>query len=168
VSDYFAMLKLFAFPLKHIERIGRSPSILLVSGAIAIFSAPSSAWSQSKPLVANNPSDFVCYMQTLNGRVINLNKLCSIDKEQAIALSTTDQRFFDRYQSLLKKRSTALPSVQTALWQAQQNPQAVLQRAQDVCTALRTGQPQSSNQGQVGDDLFATIAPRYYCPDLDD
>lgn len=165
------MLQLFAFAGKHFKRTKRSHCIfvsLLASTAIGVLHYPQSALAQSSFLTTLNPDDFVCYMQTIDGRVLNLNKLCGAGKGNASAFSTTDQRFLDRFQSLLKQRSTGLPSVKAALSQTQQNPQAVLQRAQAVCTALRTGQSQPSTIGQVGDDLFTTMAPKYYCPDLDD
>jgi len=164
------MLKLFAFARKRVKRTGRSPSLftlLLASAAIGVLNHPP-ALSQSSSLTALNPEDFVCYMQTSDGRVLDLNKLCGGKKGTVNALSTTDQSFLDRYRSYLGKRSTKLPSVQAAQLQAQQNPQAVLQLAQAVCTALRTGQPQPTTAGQVGDDLFTTLAPEYFCPELDD
>ena len=164
------MLKLFAFAGKRLKRTGRSLSLftlLLASAAISVLNHPS-ALSQSRSLIALNPEDFVCYMQTSNGRVLDLNRLCGGKKGTVNALSTTDQSFLDRYRSFLGKRATKLPSVQAAQLQAQQNPQAVLQRAQAVCTALRGGQTEPSTAGQVGDDLFTTLAPEYFCPDLDD
>lgn len=165
------MLKLFALAGKRVKRTGRSPSLftlLLASAAIGVLHAPQVALSQASFLTALNPDDFLCYMQTSDGRVLNLSKLCGGKEGTVNALSTTDQSFLDDYRSFLSKRSTKLPAVKAALLQAQQNPQAVLQRAQAVCTALRTGQPQPTTTGQVGDDLFATLAPEYFCPELDE
>lgn len=165
------MLRLFEFAEQRITRTSRSRrflAVLLAFSAIGVLNHPKSVLSQSNDLMALNPGDLVCYMQTIEGQVINLNKLCGDGKGRVSTLSSLDQRFLDRYQLLLSKRAANLPSVQAALLQAQQNPQAVLQRAQAICTALRTGQPQTQTLGQVGDDLFATMAPKYYCPDLDD
>ncbi|XHX77864.1 MAG: hypothetical protein RBJ76_26085 [Stenomitos frigidus ULC029] len=165
------MLKLFAFAGKQIKHVGRSPSLftlLLASAAIGVLNHPQPAFSQTSFLTALNPDDFICYMKTSDGRVLNLTKLCGGDKETVGGISTTEQSFLDSYRAFLGKRSTRLPAVQAALSLAQQNPQAVLQRAQAVCTALRTGQPQPTTAGQVDGDLFETLAPEYFCPELDE
>ncbi|HEY9896165.1 MAG TPA: hypothetical protein V6D34_12270 [Candidatus Sericytochromatia bacterium] len=165
------MLKLFALAGKCVKRTRRSPSLftfLLASAAIGVLSYPQAALSQASVLTALNPDDFICYMQTSDGRVLNLTKLCGGKEETVGNISTTEQSFLDSYRAFLGKRSTKLPSVQAALLQAQQNPQAVVQRAQAVCTALRTGQPQPATAGQVGEDLFTTLAPEYFCPELDE
>ncbi|HEY9654853.1 MAG TPA: hypothetical protein V6C50_05125, partial [Crinalium sp.] len=115
---------------KRVKRTGRSPSLftlLLASAAIGVLSDPQAALSQASFLTALNPDDFLCYMQTSDGRVLNLSKLCGGKEGTANALSTTDQSFLEDYRSFLGKRSTRLPAVKAALLQAQQNPQAVLQ-----------------------------------------
>ncbi|WP_171575593.1 hypothetical protein [Leptolyngbya sp. Cla-17] len=142
--------------------------MLLASAAIGSLNHPQPAFSQTNFLTALKPEDFICYMKMNDGRVLNLTNLCSGKSETVSDFSTTDQRFLDEYRSFLGKRSAKLPAVQAALLQAQQNPQAVLQRAQAVCTALRTGQPQPTTAEPVGEDLFTTLAPEYFCPELDD
>ena len=159
---------------KRIRKLSRSlrsfTALLTVSvsaGVSSLLSQQLAALAQPSSLIAVNPGDLVCYMQTSDGRLLNLNKLCG-SEQLATSLSPTDQRFLDRYSALLRRRSMGLPAIQTALLQAQQNPQAVLQRAQAFCAALRTGQFQPNTSGQVGDDLVTTMAPRYYCPELED
>lgn len=168
------MLKLCGFVTKHVEKIRRSPAIftlLLASGAIGFFLDQPSALSQSSGFIALNPGDLVCYVQMSDGRVLNLNKWCGATQGNATATTTTDQQFLDRFQAFLSKRSSGIPAlqavIQATLLQVQKNPQAVVKRAQAVCTALRTGQPQPQT-AEVANDLFETLAPNYYCPELDD
>ncbi len=168
---FFEMLKLFAFAGKQIRHVGRSPGLfilLLASAAIGVLHNPQAALSQARVLTALNPDDFICYMKTSDGRVLNLTKLCGGKEGTANAFSENDQGFLNDYRAFLSKRSTRSPAAQAALSLAQQNPQSVLQRAQAVCTALRTGQPQPTTAGQVDGDLFETLAPEYFCPELDE
>lgn len=157
--------------MKCVRRIRSSLSIaslLLTFSAINVVHHQQPALSQSSDVAAIEPGDFICYIEKSDGRIVNLNKLCDKGRSGSYAtVSTTDQRFLENYQRLLRKRLRVSPSVQTALSQIQQNPQAAVQRAQAVCTAIRTGEPQNLQPpGQVDADIFDTLAPKYYCPEL--
>ncbi len=153
--------------MKRIERSFSVTSLLIVFSAISVLYQQRVALSQSNYLVAADPGDFICYMQTSNGQIINLSRLCGNSKTFVSTISTVDQQFLQRYQGFLEQRAKGSPMVQALISQAQQNPQSVIQRAQAVCTAIRTGQPRPTS-GQVADDLFQTMAPKHYCPELDD
>lgn len=160
--------------LRHGKKMERSlnlPGLLIVATAVPMVQLPSVDLAQAQSwAVLADASDFPCYMQTSDGRVINLGKLCGHGSQSVAsppAISTVDQKFLQRYRSFLEKRAQGSPAVQSLISQALQNPQAVVQQAKAVCTALRSGQPQLSSD-QVGDDLFQTMAPKYYCPELDD
>lgn len=141
-------------------------SLLLAAWTIASLENPPFALAEVNDLAAIDLEESICYMHTRDGQVVNLNKLCT-GKDTPISL--TDQRFLEKYQSLLRRRLSVSPAVQTALVQTQQNPQAAVQRAQAICTAIRTGQPQAQPPTELIDaDIFDTIAPKYYCPELND
>lgn len=149
------------------ERSLSITSLLILFSAIGVLHQRV-ALSQSNYLVAVDPEDSICYMQTSDGRVLNLSKLCKGRKPVVPTISTVDQQFLERFQEFLERRANGSPAVQTLISQAQQNPQSIIQRAQAVCTALRTGEAQPGFGDQVGDDLYQTMAPDYYCPGLDD
>lgn len=146
------------------------PGLLIVATAVPMqFQSVDPVQAQPRAVLAD-VSDFPCYMQTSDGRVMNLGKLCGHGSQPMVApdtISTVDQKFLQRYRSFLEKRAQGSPAVQTLIAQAVQNPQVVVQQAKAVCTALRSGQPQLASD-QVADDLFQTMAPKYYCPDLED
>jgi hypothetical protein len=61
--------------------------------------------SQSSDSVAQIPVDYVCYIQTSDGRTIDLGKLCgSSGRGRPIALEPNDQAFLNSYQRSLSKR----------------------------------------------------------------
>lgn len=157
------------------SKIGRficTVSWLLVHCSIGILGHQKSALSESAYLVAIDPGDLVCYMQTRDGRIINLNKLCiNNNRSNQTVLSTTDQQFLEEYQSFLRKRAGTSPLVSIAFTKLQQSPQAVVERAQEVCATIRSGNQQNSTQQpqrNIDADLINTMAVDYYCPDLDD
>lgn len=157
--------------VNNMERSLNLPGLLIVAATVPMVQLQSVDPAQAQPrVVLADVSDFPCYMQTSDGRVMNLGKLCGQGNQPMVApttVSTVDQQFLQRYRSFLEKRAQSSPAVQTLIAQALQNPQAVVQQAKAVCTALRSGQPQPASD-QVGDDLFQTMAPKYYCPELDD
>jgi len=158
--------------MSKIGRLVYTVSLLLVPCSIGVLYHQQSAFSQSAHLVAIDPGDLVCYMQTRDGRIINLNKLCiNNNRRNEIILSTTDQQFLEEYQNFLRKRVGTSPLVSTALAQLRRSPQAIVERAKGVCATIRTGKPQNSTQqpqGNIDADLINTMAVDYYCPNLDD
>jgi hypothetical protein len=124
---------------------------------------------QSSGSVAQTPVDYVCYIQTSDGRTIDLGKLCgSSGRARPIALEPNDQAFLNSYQRSLSKRLNSASS--DAVSRVQQNPQAAIQRARGICNALSAGmsidllQP----QGNAEVDALNALAPKYYCPEFDD
>ncbi len=165
---FFKMLKMLRFTVKRFRPTRRSLSALILlftACAISVLQAQQSALSKPSGAIASKPSDLICYMQNSSGSVINLSRFCAGDSDLAI-VSTTDQRFLELYQRSLKKRSSGSRSTQAALTQAQQNPRSVVERAQAVCTGLRSGQSQPQTLKQVGRDPLETTALEYYCPEL--
>lgn len=125
--------------------------------------------SQSRGSVAQTPVDYVCYIQTSDGRTIDLGKLCgSSGRGRPIALEPNDQAFLNSYQRSLSKRLNSASS--DAVSRVQRNPQATIERARGICNALSGGmsidllQP----QGNAEVDALNALAPKYYCPEFDD
>jgi len=117
-----------------------------------------------------NPEDSICYMRTADGRAINLSNLCGGRRTGVSpALSGTDQQFLAEYQNFLSRRINTSPLVRTALAQAQQSPQSVVERARSVCSSMQAGIYPDSTVGQTIDaDLINTMALEYYCPEFDE
>ena len=125
--------------------------------------------SQSSDSVAQIPVDYVCYIQTSDGRTIDLGKLCGSSRSgRPIALGPNDQAFINSYQRSLSKRLNSSSS--DAVSRVQRNPQAAIERARGICNALSAGmsidllQP----QGNAEVDALNALAPKYYCPEFDD
>ncbi|MBD2386670.1 DUF732 domain-containing protein [Cylindrospermum sp. FACHB-282] len=111
-------------------------------------------------------------MQTNEGQIINLSKLCGINKIQVLKskLSTTDQQFLEDYKSFLRKRQRGLPLINNALSKAQQSPEDIVQHAKRICSSIKTGTPENSQEisANIDADIINTMAVEYYCPELDD
>ena len=146
---------------------GRRIILLLIASSISILYSQQPSRSQS-----SNQGSFICYLETENGRIINLDKLCgNITNNSVASLSATDQKFLESYKHFLSKRSPTLSSVQIALSQLQQFPQGVVQRAIRVCTERKSGISHNQvklPQEAVDADLINLMALEYYCPELDD
>ncbi|AFZ12833.1 hypothetical protein Cri9333_1952 [Crinalium epipsammum PCC 9333] len=149
---------------------GRRIILLLIASSISVFYFQQPLRSQS-----SNQGSFICYLETENGRIINLDKLCgnitNITNNSVASLSATDQKFLESYKYFLSKRSPTLSSVQIALSQLQQFSQGVVQRAIRVCTERKSGISHNQvklPQEAVDADLINLMALEYYCPELDD
>lgn len=167
------MFKISTLFLKRSRRAIAPINALLLASAILTLSDQPPALSQSTA-----GEDLICYFQTQNGQVLNLSKLCGHSKQKPVvatpapmsALSTTDQQFLETYQGFLSKRAKSSPAAVVALAQSQQSPQAIVERAMKICTAVKTGTLSQGQlpQGSVDSDLINTMAFEYYCPELDD
>ncbi|MDX2100630.1 MAG: DUF732 domain-containing protein [Leptolyngbyaceae cyanobacterium bins.59] len=109
--------------------------------------------------------DAICYMQ-IGNRVIDLSQICG----KTISLSETDQSFLQNYQTLLSRRTRKMPSTQTVLSLAQNDPKAIIQRAQAACAAMREGASNLAfaTADRPDADVVNKLALNYYCPELDD
>jgi hypothetical protein len=140
-------------------------SKLIASCTVGAFCVQLAALSQ--PMM--NPEDSICYMQTADGRTLNLSNLCGGRRTVATpALSGTDQQFLAEYQNFLSRRINTSPLVRTALAQAQQSPQSVVERARGVCSSIQAGIPDSTVEQTIDADLINTMALEYYCPEFDE
>jgi hypothetical protein len=128
--------------------------------------------SESGNSLALASEDFVCYMQSNDGQIINLTKLCSINNNEVVKsnLSTTDKQFLENYKSFLRQRQRGSPLINNALSQAQESPEDIVQRAKRICASIKTGTSKNSqvNSGNIDADIINTMAVEYYCPELDD
>lgn len=133
----------------------------LVTGCAISFWASQYAYAQPMYPKAVNSVDFICYMRTKDGQVVNLSDLCANRRPVDLGLSTlprNDQQFLQRYQGFLEKRAKVSPAVQPLLAQSQQDPQSLIQRAKGVCT----GQAQPISD-RIAAYLFQTMAAKQYC-----
>lgn len=156
---------MLGFAVKRLRQTRRSlnTALLFAACAIGVLRSQSPALSQSSYAIATRQTDLICYMQNSNGSVINLSRFCARDGDTA-AISTTDRRFLELYQRSSEGRSRS-PSVQA------QNPQSLVERAQALCTAARSGQSQPQTRrvrGSFETLTFEALALEYYCPELDE
>ncbi|BAZ28262.1 hypothetical protein NIES4074_06930 [Cylindrospermum sp. NIES-4074] len=146
-------------------------SLLLPCSLIVLF-LQQTALSESGNSLALASEDFVCYMRSNDGQIINLTKLCSLNNHEVgkSNLSTTDQQFLENYKSFLRKRIGGSPLINNALSQAQKSPEDIVQRAKSICASIKTGTSKNSqvNSGNIDADIINTMAVEYYCPELDD
>ena len=161
----FEISKMLRFAAKRLRQTRRSLStvLLLTVGAISILQSQQPALSRSNYAIATRQTDLICYMQNSSGSVINLSRFCAEDGD-TVAISTTDRRFLELYQRSSEGRSSS-PSVQA------QNPQALVERAQALCTAARSRQSQPQIRrvrGSFETLTFEALALEYYCPELDE
>lgn len=130
---------------------------------------PLPARSQPASPLATNPSDLLCYMQTADGRVINLSRFCGgRNSNTGVFFSASDLAFLEQYQARLRDRLGQSPQAQTALAQAQQNPQALIQRAKGACASMAGGGSATAlaSPGQIDGKVINDLALNYYCPDM--
>lgn len=116
------------------------------------------------PIIAD-PKDSICHMQRSDGVILNLDDLCGIP-ETIQPLSITDQNFIRDYRRLLE----AYPSeTLTSLPLIESKPQAIVQKAKEICNALDRGTFIEFRKSQAPIDISTInpIAPRYYCPGFD-
>lgn len=156
--------------MKCFKGIGRSlgiASLLFIGCAIDVLPSQRVALAQPIYPKAVDSNDLLCYMQTTNGQIVNLNKWCGRKPGNSPAsfLSGNDQQFLQGYQSFLGKRAKTSPSLQALLSESQKSPQAIVERAKGVCTG--TGPTQRTSDPGT-DYLFQAMALKRYCAGRDD
>lgn len=116
------------------------------------------------PVIAD-PRDSICHMQRSDGTILKLDDLCGTP-ETIQPLSVADQNFIRDYRRLLEiypdETLTLLPLIES-------KPQAIVQKAKDICNALDRGTFIEFRKAQAPVDISTInlIAPRYYCPGFD-
>ncbi|MBD2123620.1 hypothetical protein H6F68_22290 [Trichocoleus sp. FACHB-262] len=147
------------------------PTLFAISGLIIMIVA-SPAFGElietsSAPVfpVIADPKDTICHMQRPDGIILKLDDLCGTP-ETIQPLSATDQNFIRDYRSLLETYPDESPSL---LPLTSSNPQAIVQKAKDVCNALDLGTfiEFRKTQSPADINMINAIAPRYYCPGFD-
>jgi len=121
--------------------------------------------------MAIDPRDAICYMETADGRVLDLSRFCGRQDNRPVSLTGLDQRFLSDYQTALRRRYSRSSAAQTALSQAQQNPQSVIQRAREACARIQNGMlPELAlmGEGRVDSAIVNDLALNRFCPELDD
>lgn len=125
-----------------------------------------SAVAQSPYPAAPSSENLLCYFETSSGTTLNLERLCGPQSPVPNPLSATDQKFLEEYQGFLR----GYPNQVTLARLANQNPQAIVDKANKLCNALRVGRPEFNNGGrpEPDADILSSLAPQYYCPEYDD
>ncbi|NJR66570.1 MAG: hypothetical protein HC772_16620 [Leptolyngbyaceae cyanobacterium CRU_2_3] len=161
--------------MPRVKRMKNLAIFLTLFSLVDIVYGQRPSLSIPNPWIAVDPRDAICYMETQNGQIVDLSQVCGGREIQSTTLSntfsTTDQQFFNDYQNVLRYRYGQSPSAQTTLSQAQQNPQAIIQRAQRACASIRDGMlPEMAlfSERRVDTSLINTLALDHYCPELED
>lgn len=149
--------------------------LLLLPCSLIVLFLPQTALSESSNSIAILSAEFICYMQNNDGQIINLTKICDMNNKEingviTSTLSTTDKQFLEDYKGFLKTRLGGSPLIKNALFQAQQSPENIIQRAKGICASIKTGTPEDSQKfaENIDGDIINTMAVEYYCPELDD
>lgn len=132
------------------------------------------------PVVAQHTP--VCYMQSKDGQIMNLESLCGSSTSKPIdSLSTKDRQFVEDYKRSLMGLKDS-PDAQAAL--SSIAPQSLIGQANEVCNALNagtfiefrraqiakiagSGNPQSQRLANLQARTIQTVAPKSYCPEFD-
>lgn len=128
----------------------------------------------------SNPNDLVCYMQSENGMTLNLDSLCG-SKRPVDFLPAKDRRFIENYQARLMGASPEAQNVLLPI--AEENPQAIIRKATELCNAIDNGKAVQFRQTQaemidkydvsgqktaiVNAGILDSLSRKYYCPEFD-
>jgi hypothetical protein len=118
--------------------------------------------------------DYLCFMTTQSGEVVNLSEsLCKSNKSASEDSANSDQAFIEDYKSNLMN----YPDVRdNLLASAEQSPDLTISQAKNVCNDLQSGlsleeiQQMQADEiveraGMVSSAIVNSLAPKYYCPE---
>jgi uncharacterized cupredoxin-like copper-binding protein len=122
-------------------------------------------------------ADYVCYMTTKSGQVVDLSaSICHLNKPTRLAKATnaaqSDQAFIADY----KRTVMGYPDVRDRLLASiQGSPESNIMQAKSVCNELEAGlsledikmyqtQGVTNKVDNVNLSVVATLATKYYCP----
>ena len=134
--------------------------------ALTLLSTAISATAQDIPL---------CYIQTKEGLLLSLERLCDRKDQKPIkSPSAIEQKFLEDVKQSMRNS----PEAQAAI-----DPQAAISQAKRICSELEAGTFSNDRQAQpeiVTNDsdptkltlslqsrTIQTIAPKYFCPAFD-
>lgn len=119
--------------------------------------------------------NYVCFMTTQSGEVVNLSdSLCKSNKSASADSANGDQTFIEEYKHKLMEYPMAQVR-DNLLASVEQSPELNINQAKRVCSDLESGlsleeiqQNQSEEiverAGIVSAGIINTLAPKYYCP----
>lgn len=123
--------------------------------------------SQVEHPTVSNSDNLFCYMQTEDSQIVSLENLCKAKKQPIEPLSSKDRQFIEDYKKLLR----GYPKAQATLSRiVEQNPQAIVRKATELCHELKNGEISDSriDNPDVDADILNSLAPEYYCRQFDD
>lgn len=117
--------------------------------------------------------DYVCFLTTHSGQVVDLSDSLCGNKKSAAAVSTNDQAFIEDY----KRNIMQYPEVRdNLLASVQEAPEQSISHAKRVCNDLQAGLSFSEIPTQGGEidekaaivnsAIINTLATKYYCPEV--
>ena len=117
--------------------------------------------------------DYVCFLTTHSGQVVDLSDSLCGNKKNTAAVSTDDQAFIEDY----KRNVMQYPEVRdNLLASAQEAPEQSISHAKRICNDLQAGLSfnEMPNQGGeidqktavVNTAIINTLASKYYCPEV--
>lgn len=117
--------------------------------------------------------DYVCFLTTQSGQVVDLTDSLCDNKKSTAAVSTNDQAFIEEY----KRNVMQYPEVRdNLLASVQETPEQSISHAKRVCNDLQAGLSLSEVPAQDGEidqkaaivntAIINTLATKYYCPDV--
>lgn len=122
--------------------------------------------------IATDP-DYLCFLTTNSGEVVNLSESLCGSKTSKFG-SAKDQKFVDAYKNLAMK----YPDVRDNLiGNIQRSPEENIQQAKSVCNDLQSGlsldeiaedraEEQTERVGSINVGIINNLATKYYCPEF--
>lgn len=123
-------------------------------------------------------ADYVCFMTTNSGEVIDLSTSVCKHKPSSQPVATapaidSDQAFITEYKSTLSR----FPDVQKQLLTSMETPQVRIEQAKSICNDLKAGlsltdikqnqvDAASTKAGVFNVSLVTNLATKYYCPEF--
>lgn len=131
------------------------------------------------PAIAQ-PSDYLCYMTTSSGQVIDLSDSCRSQNSFTVPTPSIDSLFLRDYKQALTQTATNYNIRELLL---KQSPESKIQYALAVCNGLKAGLSLTQVQnlqaeqivktnineftqlsGVINVDIISKLASKYYCP----
>ncbi len=144
---------------------------------VTISTAAISLVTGFTPAIVAQDADYVCYMTTKSGRILDLSaSVCKLDASTQLAKATSgvgsDRAFIADY----KRAVMSYPQLRDKLLASvERSPEASIMQAKSICDELEVGltlediiyhrtESTTNTVDTVNSSVIATLATKHYCP----
>ena len=139
----------------------------------AVIAVPLSTGAiAQRGFAATQNSDYICFMTTPSGKVVDLSKsMCANKTDQPDVIANSDEAFIEAY----KQNAMGYPDVSdNLLANLQQSPEVSITQAKKICNDLKAGMSFEEIKNQqaeqtverasfVNATIINNLATKYYC-----